>query len=327
MHLPDYIKSTSAYKRGNMAQALEDAFLGFDETLTRPEVIVELEQIAGIRGQSAKPGENESSEGMLSCNINLQQSIQFISFQTKMHNFFLDENEVDHLYAEANMPLDDVLAKYHVGINLPVSRLREEKPQSPFLRAKQSLEAEALTSKKLVTISEITSDLVKKSTKQKSSDGISKQDLVNGEKSDSELRPTDIDNESDRGDFLDNEKSCRTKEDTTDLKIEHAENDIETKNKESVERTKETEIGSSESVQSCIASSSTNFTESETTSRQDVQPGCSHGKSSSLFLTPNTTLGKRASKAREIVVADSDDSSNSEDATYEEGVPCADSER
>lgn len=48
-HLPKFIKNTEAYKRGDMQQALTDAFLGFDATLATPAVISVLKELAGKR--------------------------------------------------------------------------------------------------------------------------------------------------------------------------------------------------------------------------------------------------------------------------------------
>lgn len=45
--LPNYIKDTSAYKTGEMVQALEESFLCFDATITTPEVMTILKELAG----------------------------------------------------------------------------------------------------------------------------------------------------------------------------------------------------------------------------------------------------------------------------------------
>jgi len=107
VHLPDYIKTMPAYKTGNIAKSLEDAFLEFDGTLTKPEVIADLKQIAGV--DSEKDPE--------------------------------EDDEVDHLCEEATMPIEDVLAKYKGTACTPaMSRLHgETKPLSPCLRAKKEM--------------------------------------------------------------------------------------------------------------------------------------------------------------------------------------------
>lgn len=48
-NLPDFIKNTEAYKKGDMRQALIDAFLRFDATLATPEIINILKEIAGTK--------------------------------------------------------------------------------------------------------------------------------------------------------------------------------------------------------------------------------------------------------------------------------------
>lgn len=57
-NLPDFIKNTEAYKKGDIKQALIDAFLGFDATLTKPEIIGILKDIA--RSQLS---DNEAEKG------------------------------------------------------------------------------------------------------------------------------------------------------------------------------------------------------------------------------------------------------------------------
>ena len=56
-NLPKFLKDLPSYKTGKLAQALEDAFLGFDEKLTRPEVIKELKELAGM------PSDDNKEEG------------------------------------------------------------------------------------------------------------------------------------------------------------------------------------------------------------------------------------------------------------------------
>lgn len=71
--LPEFIKNTEAYKKGDMKQALIDAFLGFDATLATPEVVSVLKEIA-----SAKfPNENEEDESGNNLKV-----IMFFSFET-----------------------------------------------------------------------------------------------------------------------------------------------------------------------------------------------------------------------------------------------------
>lgn len=102
IHLPDFILSRPEYKNGNIPQALEDAFLEFDATLIKPEVISELKQIAGL---------SEASES--------------------------DDN-AEKLRLEARMPLEDLLARYHGlhGKVAPHLQDYNENPKSPMLRAK-----------------------------------------------------------------------------------------------------------------------------------------------------------------------------------------------
>ena len=59
-HLPEYLKNCEAYKKGDYTQALKDAFLEFDATLTTPEVLAILKQIAKNKdgGQNSGSGNN-----------------------------------------------------------------------------------------------------------------------------------------------------------------------------------------------------------------------------------------------------------------------------
>lgn len=60
-NLPDFIKQTDAYKKGDVRQALLDAFLGFDATLEKPEVVSILKELAGTSTSDKKKDDlNES---------------------------------------------------------------------------------------------------------------------------------------------------------------------------------------------------------------------------------------------------------------------------
>ncbi|RZF36595.1 hypothetical protein LSTR_LSTR010706 [Laodelphax striatellus] len=80
-NLPDFIKNTEAYKKGDYEKALIDGFLGFDATIITPEVIKVLEQMSG-RKLEGSDVEDESEEN------------------------------VKDLFLEAKMPLDQLVAKY-----------------------------------------------------------------------------------------------------------------------------------------------------------------------------------------------------------------------
>ncbi|CAG9783837.1 unnamed protein product [Diatraea saccharalis] len=111
--LPDYIKNTDAYKKGELIKALEDAFLGFDATIATKEVMDILKELAGEINPPG-PSDNEESE---------------------------DEN-VSNLYQEAHLPLQEVLAKYENKLStLHRARLGDTAtPLSPCLRAKKNVD-------------------------------------------------------------------------------------------------------------------------------------------------------------------------------------------
>ncbi|KAG5324941.1 Y0417 phosphatase, partial [Pseudoatta argentina] len=118
-NLPDFIKQTKAYKTGDIRQALIDAFLGFDETLTKPEVVNVLKELAGTSTSEKKENDlNESDE----------------------------EENVNNLCMEATMPLEQVMAKYQSEVSNPhLKNLKGEKCgkrafASPFLRGRRGRE-------------------------------------------------------------------------------------------------------------------------------------------------------------------------------------------
>ncbi|XP_064605130.1 probable protein phosphatase CG10417 [Liolophura sinensis] len=115
LHLPDYIKQTQAYKEGDLNKGLQEAFLGFDETLTWPHIIKELKHIAGVDDDA-----EEKEAGVVPAS----------------------RNETDMLLAEANMPLEDVLAKYdsESGVKSQLLSVKHAKQhfQSPVIRPKCS---------------------------------------------------------------------------------------------------------------------------------------------------------------------------------------------
>lgn len=76
---PEFLKNLEAYKNGNMKDALVDAFLGFDNTIATAEVVEILKELA-----TDKTIIDDSEE----------------------------EDDVNNLYEEANMPIELVIEKY-----------------------------------------------------------------------------------------------------------------------------------------------------------------------------------------------------------------------
>ncbi|XP_056638931.1 probable protein phosphatase CG10417 [Diorhabda sublineata] len=105
--LPQFIKDTQAYKDGDIERALIDGFLGFDATIATPEVIQILKEIVGER-----EAEEASDE----------------------------EENVDNLYKEATMPIEQVIEKYTNLVTPGLKNLKkdaEKFPKSPYLKSKQ----------------------------------------------------------------------------------------------------------------------------------------------------------------------------------------------
>lgn len=133
LKLPEFLKTNENYKKGNYKEALEEAFIAFDATLTDRAVVAELKKIAG--NNEAEESEEEN------------------------------EDEVSELFEEANMSIEDIVAKYTTSpsgksakpvseepsgegsakpVNPAIASMRKEKkPCSPFLRAKTSAMADS----------------------------------------------------------------------------------------------------------------------------------------------------------------------------------------
>lgn len=81
LHLPAFVKTLSSYKAGDFKQALIDAFLKFDQTLTKLETIEVLKQLAQF--ESGDEGDEDEVR-----------------------------EETDKLREEAKMPLEEILMIY-----------------------------------------------------------------------------------------------------------------------------------------------------------------------------------------------------------------------
>lgn len=114
--LPEFLKSTDAYKKSDYERALKDAFLGFDGTLVNEEIIKELKELM----PADRDGEN-SDEDMDD-----------------------EEDEISELRQESRMPLNELLEKLKEAKNIPLAKLKQgeasnAKPLSPFLRGRRTV--------------------------------------------------------------------------------------------------------------------------------------------------------------------------------------------
>jgi protein phosphatase 1G len=57
-HFPKFLKESVAYKKGQYAQALEEAFIDFDKLLTTEAVIEQLKELAGIENHPPNESDN-----------------------------------------------------------------------------------------------------------------------------------------------------------------------------------------------------------------------------------------------------------------------------
>ena len=125
LRLPDFIKNNQAFRDGHYEKALEECFISFDSKIIERSVVEELKKLAGC--QEAEEEEQEEQD---------------------------TTNEVSNLCEEASMPIEAVIAKLAGGevggpegqgagsapMNPALRKLKEkdQKPVSPFLRAKPS---------------------------------------------------------------------------------------------------------------------------------------------------------------------------------------------
>ncbi|GLV32541.1 uncharacterized protein CBL_00749 [Carabus blaptoides fortunei] len=113
--LPQFIKETEAYQKGDLKAALIDAFLGFDATIATREVVAILKEIAGDKDNDPVPSDIYSED---------------------------DEENVRNLYEEASMPIEQVMEKYQSSlVNPNLKKLQGDKlPVSPMLKARKACE-------------------------------------------------------------------------------------------------------------------------------------------------------------------------------------------
>lgn len=172
-NLPDFIKQTEAYEKGDIRQALIDAFLGFDDTLTKPEVVNVLKELAGTSTSEKKESDlTESGAFFFTLRICIIMGFTFIQMFllivrfASANLFFLlictnkllirlssyvtlridEEENVSNLCMEATMPLEQVMAKYQSEVTNPhLKNLKGEKCgkrafASPYLRGRRGRE-------------------------------------------------------------------------------------------------------------------------------------------------------------------------------------------
>lgn len=167
-NLPDFIKETEAYKKDDIRQALIDAFLGFDATLTKPEVVAILKELARTSTTDKKDDLIESGALLFILRICIITGYTFIHMIllfvrfVSVHLFlslignagkFLlsffsyvtlrtdEEENISNLCMEATMPLEEVMAKYQTETHLKNVKCEKGDAKcalpSPYLRARR----------------------------------------------------------------------------------------------------------------------------------------------------------------------------------------------
>lgn len=92
-NLPEFIKNTAEYKDGKIEEALIEGFLKFDATITTPEVIEVLQEIM----KKAKQEEKRKRK---------------LRGSSSDDSDYEEEENMDKLYEEAAMPIEQVIKKY-----------------------------------------------------------------------------------------------------------------------------------------------------------------------------------------------------------------------
>ncbi|GAB1601087.1 probable protein phosphatase 2C 58 isoform X1 [Argonauta hians] len=133
LHLPDYIKSLQSYKDNNLNAALKEAFLGFDATLVTSEVVNELKALANIdKGETCEKPNTQSTSFYHAT----PSSSEYTTSTTDEEAH--DENEAEMLRADANIPIEELVAKYQKqGTPQQLSNKKKKILDSPAIRSKK----------------------------------------------------------------------------------------------------------------------------------------------------------------------------------------------
>lgn len=113
--LPEFLKSTDAYKKSEYQKALKDAFLGFDATLIDEEIVKELKKLMPADKLDGETSDEDGDDY---------------------------EDDLTELRQESRMPLNELLEKLKEAKNVPVAKLKQGEgsgalPLSPFLRGRR----------------------------------------------------------------------------------------------------------------------------------------------------------------------------------------------
>lgn len=132
-HLPDFIKSLNSYKNNDMSEVLEEAFLQFDSTLIKPEVVNELKILAGTEELDKEIDDDDINEAIL---LREEADIPIADLMARYNSnaTFVDENEVE-CTSSSNIKMRIPLPS-HMRNEMSVKN--SQKPLSPYLRARNN---------------------------------------------------------------------------------------------------------------------------------------------------------------------------------------------
>ncbi|KAH8265981.1 hypothetical protein KR026_005009 [Drosophila bipectinata] len=126
---PEFLKSHDSYQRGQIEEALKEAFLAFDKTLLDPPVVSFLKILAGEHNLAEVDAEEDEDE---------------------------DEEDLIELREESHLPLNEVLEKYkglplaHDLVKIQSDANAGLKHQSPYLRGRRAAAVAAEAANKAV---------------------------------------------------------------------------------------------------------------------------------------------------------------------------------
>jgi len=131
--LPDFIKSLTSYQNNNINEALEEAFLKFDNTLIKPEVVHELKILAGTEELDKEIDDEDLNEAIL---LREEADIPIADLMARYNStsYSIDETEVE-CTSSSSIKFRTALPSH---MRSEMSNKDNQKPLSPYLRAKKN---------------------------------------------------------------------------------------------------------------------------------------------------------------------------------------------
>ncbi|KAJ9591377.1 hypothetical protein L9F63_002082, partial [Diploptera punctata] len=212
-HLPEYLKKCEAYKKEDYTQALKDAFLEFDASLMKPEILAILKQLARNKNDDNNSGSAEDEE----------------------------EENVKNLYEEAQMPLEQVMAKYQNDLH-NTNKGKDENGKSSSDHDRHLCSSGASSSKAGSSSSKCSTsqipDSARGNTEQDSAEASSSSKQTESGSSNGDSKLVDTVSETDKNVYLDSSVDAKVVniEKSADEKLDDQSEDINNKNENSADK-------------------------------------------------------------------------------------------